>query len=50
MSITVYTLPQCVQCDMTKKTLDSLDVEYVTVDLSQDKEAASKLVMWFSGD
>lgn len=44
VSVTVYTLPNCVQCDQTKKTMDRLDIEYATIDLSEDKEAA-KMVM-----
>lgn len=36
MTITVYTLPNCVQCDSTKKMLDKNSVPYSTVDLSED--------------
>ncbi|MSZ21288.1 MAG: NrdH-redoxin, partial [Actinobacteria bacterium] len=36
MTVTVYTLPSCVQCDSTKKFLDRNDVEYNVVDMSQD--------------
>lgn len=43
MDVVVYTLPECVQCDMTKKYLDRHSVEYSTVDLSQDKEASDKI-------
>lgn len=39
MSVTVYTLPSCVQCESTKKTLDKMEVEYSVVDLSQDDSA-----------
>ena len=39
MSVTVYTLPSCVQCDRTKKILDASGVEYATVDASQDADA-----------
>lgn len=28
MKITVFTLPNCVQCDMTKKTMDKLGIKY----------------------
>lgn len=34
MTITVYTLPDCVQCDRTKKYLTKAGVEFNTVDLS----------------
>lgn len=39
MAVTVYTLPDCVQCDMTKKLLDRHNITYSTVDLSQDDTA-----------
>lgn len=39
MSVTVYTLPQCVQCDTTKRMLERNNVEYTTVDLTQDADA-----------
>ncbi len=40
MTVTVYTLPSCIQCDMTKKYLDKYEIEYSVVDLSQDLQAA----------
>ena len=47
--ITVYTKPQCVQCDATKRMLDNLKIEYSTVDVSKDAEAIEKLyAMGFS--
>lgn len=39
MSVTVYTLPSCVQCDSTKKFMSKNDIEFVEVDLTQDMEA-----------
>ena len=39
MSVTVYTLPSCVQCESTKKVLDRLSVAYDVVDLSEDESA-----------
>lgn len=39
MSVTVYTLPSCVQCDSTKKFMKRNDIEFVEVDLTQDSEA-----------
>lgn len=39
MSVTVYTLPSCVQCDSTKRMLKSIDVDYQEVDISQDPVA-----------
>lgn len=39
MTVTVYTLPDCIQCDITKKYLNKYKIVYDTVDMSQDKEA-----------
>jgi glutaredoxin-like protein NrdH len=39
MSVTVYTLPSCVQCEQTKKTLNKSGVSYEVVDLSQNEDA-----------
>lgn len=39
MKITVYTTPNCVQCNSTKRYFDKNDIEYETVDLSQDADA-----------
>lgn len=39
MSITVYTLPSCVQCESTKRVLDKNNVEYSVIDLSEDEVA-----------
>lgn len=41
---TVYTKPQCVQCDMTKRLMDKLDIEYNTVDISENPEELDKLI------
>jgi glutaredoxin-like protein NrdH len=32
--VTVYTNPDCVQCDMTKRQFDKLGIEYAVVDLA----------------
>lgn len=37
--VTVYSKPNCVQCDATYRAFDSKGVEYQTVDLSQEPEA-----------
>jgi glutaredoxin-like protein NrdH len=37
--VTVYTKPACVQCDMTKKMLDKNNIEYSTVDITEDISA-----------
>jgi glutaredoxin-like protein NrdH len=39
MSVTVYTLPSCVQCDSTKRMLQRNQIEYSEVDMSQDPVA-----------
>lgn len=39
MTITVYTKPSCVQCDMTSRALDKKGIEYNTLDLSEDPAA-----------
>ena len=44
MTVTVYTKPACVQCDRTKKMLDRLVILYVTIDVTQDENAYTRLV------
>lgn len=39
MKVTIYTTPNCVQCEQTKRMLRRSDVEFDTVDLTQDAEA-----------
>ena len=39
MTVTVYTKPACVQCNMTYRALDKLGVEYQTVDITEDAQA-----------
>lgn len=39
MSIVVYTQPNCVQCDRTKRFLDLKEVPYEVVDITQDRDA-----------
>ena len=43
MTVTVYTLPNCVQCDNTKRLFDRDGVEYQTIDMSKDQEALEKV-------
>ena len=43
MTVTVYTTPQCVQCDATKRALSSSRVEYETVDITEDADAREKV-------
>lgn len=42
--VTVYTKPDCVQCEQTKRYLDNHKVQYSTVDLTQDKDALEMVV------
>lgn len=39
MTVTVYTKPACVQCNMTYRALDKLGVNYNTVDVTEDAAA-----------
>lgn len=39
MEITVYTMPNCVQCEQSKRYLDTKQVEYSVVDISENSEA-----------
>jgi glutaredoxin-like protein NrdH len=39
MTITVYTKPACVQCNMTYKALEKAGLDYEVVDISEDTEA-----------
>lgn len=41
---TVYTKPNCVQCDATKRMMDKLGVEYTTVDIVDNPEELDKLI------
>ena len=43
MSITVYTKPACVQCNMTYRALDKLGVNYNTVDITEDADALARI-------
>ncbi len=38
--LTIYTLPGCKQCDLTKHVLDTTELPYVVVDLATDERAA----------
>ena len=42
--ITVYTKPSCVQCDATKRHLTKLNLEFETIDITQDQEALDKIL------
>jgi len=42
--VKVYTNPNCIQCDRTKKFLDDAEIEYEVIDLSSDIESLTKLI------
>ncbi|MCS4485103.1 glutaredoxin-like protein NrdH [Gleimia sp. 6138-11-ORH1] len=39
MTITVYSKPQCVQCDATKRALKKQGLDFEVIDMSLDLEA-----------
>ena len=39
-TLTLYTLPSCVQCTLTKRALDNTGLPYNVIDLTQDDIAA----------
>lgn len=38
-TVTVYSKPRCVQCDMTRKQLERLQIGYTTVDVTDNTTA-----------
>jgi len=44
MAVTVYTKPNCVQCDATKRQMDKLGIKYATVDITEDKAAYDMII------
>jgi glutaredoxin-like protein NrdH len=44
MTVTVYSKPQCVQCDATYRALDQKGIEYTVVDITQDPAAHEKVL------
>ena len=43
MCIKVYSKPNCMQCDFTKKHLDRMGLEYKTVDVTTDQQALDEV-------
>lgn len=41
---TVYTKPNCVQCDMTKRLMDKMGIEYNTVDIMENPDQLEMLI------
>lgn len=46
MSVTIYTKPDCAQCDQTKKYMDRHNIKYEVVDLTTNPEALEKVQSW----
>lgn len=44
MNVTVYTKPNCVQCDATKRTLKNIGVEFDSIDVTENEDAFNMLV------
>ena len=44
MTVTVYSKPDCPQCESTRRDLEILGIEYALVDLMQDRAALQRLV------
>ena len=44
MSITVYTKPNCIQCEQTKSILDQNNIIYNVVDLTENDEAKNMVL------
>ncbi len=44
MTITVYSKPDCPQCESTCRDMEILGIEYVAVDLMQDRDALQRLI------
>lgn len=43
MPITVYSKPNCPQCDLTKRDMDILGIDYNTVDITQQQDQLERL-------
>lgn len=42
-TVTVYTKPDCVQCDATKRTLNKHGIPFIEIDLSANADALDRL-------
>lgn len=42
--VKIYTNPNCVQCEQTKKFLDKASIPYETIDLMSDPESAKRFI------
>jgi len=41
---TVYTKDNCVQCDMTKRLMDKVGIEYDVINISENPDELDKLI------
>lgn len=41
--VTIYSLPNCVQCESTKRFLRNKLIDYIEIDMSKDQEALKKV-------
>ncbi|OYQ66745.1 glutaredoxin-like protein NrdH [Aerococcus sp. 1KP-2016] len=41
--VTVYTKPNCMQCNFTKKYLTEKEIEFQTIDVTESAEALAKV-------
>ena len=44
MPVTLYSKPNCPQCDLTKRDMDILGIEYETVDLTERQDQLERLI------
>jgi glutaredoxin-like protein NrdH len=44
MNVVIYTKPNCVQCNMTKKRFQDNGVAYTTVDITEDADALDEMI------
>lgn len=43
MAITVYSKPDCVQCKMTYRALDSAGIAFTVIDMMEDADALARV-------
>lgn len=43
MTVTVYSKPNCPQCDLTKRDMDILGIDYQTIDITQHQDKLAEL-------
>ncbi|WP_448667737.1 glutaredoxin-like protein NrdH [Aerococcus viridans] len=41
--VTVYTKPNCMQCNFTKKYLTEKEIEFQTIDVTESEEALARV-------